>query len=131
MYCDNCHASCEIVSCYSNLYIGKIADTNTIVSVRIENLATGRVVTQDVTTDGSGVVLLTSGLFRNFLTSAATFKVRVFLAGVNQDITMYTDAGTFDTSGNVYNCITFGTSVLYDSSGDMYSVSTQYLLKSE
>lgn len=131
MYCDSCHSSCDIVACYSNLYIGKISDTNTIVSVRIENLATGRVVTQDVTTDGSGVVLLPSGLFRNFLNSNATFKIRVFLGGVAQDITMYTDSGTFDTSGNTYNCITFGTTVLRDSDGDMYVVSTQYLLKTE
>ena len=128
MYCDNPHKSCPVVSCYSNIYVGKIADVSTTVTVHIENMATGRVQMEDVTSDADGVILLSGGTYRKFLTGYATYKLRIFKAGVQQDITMYTDIDTFDT--DTFNAITFGTYQIRQSTGEMYAVSTQYLFKS-
>jgi len=58
MYCDQPHKSCPVVSCYSNIYVGKIADVSTTVTVHIENMATGRVQMEDVTSDADGIILL-------------------------------------------------------------------------
>ena len=129
MYCDNCTRVCGIVSCYSNIYVGKVANTNTNVLVSIENISTGRQVVETVTTDGDGIVLLTSGTFSKFLTGSSTYKIRVFLNGVNLDINPYLTATTF--SSNAYNCLTFDTYTYRDSDGDMYVVTNQYLFKSQ
>jgi len=95
----------------------------------IENISTGRRVSEQVTTDGDGVVLLTSGTFRKFLTGSSTYKVRVFRNGVNIDLNMYLTTTTFDTTD--YNCITFDTYTLREADGDMYVMPTQYLFKSQ
>ena len=129
MYCDNQTRCCGIVSCYSNLYIGKISSASTSVQVTLENTATGRTVVETVTTDGDGVVLLPSGTWSKFLTGSPAYKVRVFLNGVNQDIYPYLTTTTFDS--NTYNCLIFDTYTLRESDGTMYTNPTQYLFKSQ
>ena len=129
MYCDNCFRACGIVSCYSNIYVGKTDYASENLLVVIENISTGRRVSEQVTTDGDGVVLLTSGTFRKFLTGSSTYKIRIFRNGVNIDLKMYLTSTTFDTTD--YNCITFDTYTLRESDGNMYVMPTQYLFKSQ
>ena len=128
MSCNNPHTACPIVSCYSNIYVGKIADLNTTVTVVIENTGTGRRVVEDVTSDGSGVLVLTSGTLRKFLTGFSGYRLSVLKGGVPQDITMYLTDSTFDTS--TFNAIDFETFVLREADGDMYLLTNQYLIKS-
>ena len=127
MYCDNCTSACPIYSCYTNLYVGKISSLSTAVKVLIQNVATGRTVIEEVTTSGAGVVLLTAGTWSKMFNTNGSIKIRVMINGEAQDITMYDTTSTF--IADTYNCITFGTMPLYESDGDMYSLTNQYLLK--
>ena len=129
MYCSNCFRACGIVSCYTNLYVGKVSLTDSPVQVVIQNIGSGRSVVENVTTDGDGIVLLSAGTWRKFLTGSSTYKLQVLAAGVNLDIQMYLTATTFDDGD--YNCITFDTYSWRDSSGDMYVYANQYLFKSQ
>jgi hypothetical protein len=84
-------------------------------------------VIEEVTTSGVGVILLTAGTWAKMFNTNGSIKIRVMIDGEAQDITMYDTTSTFIT--DTYNCITFGTMPLYESDGDMYSLTNQYLLK--
>ena len=56
MSCTNCYDLCGVVLGDPTYTIGSIADLSTAVLVYVENVGTGRIDIQEVTTDGSGNV---------------------------------------------------------------------------
>ena len=56
--CDPCLQTQLIPVCVTNLTVGDIAALNTDVFVYIEDLTTGRLTRFDVTTDGTGAVII-------------------------------------------------------------------------
>lgn len=127
MSCNTCANICPVYSCYSNLFVGKVANLNTDVLVVIENVATGRVVSEVVTTNGSGVIILTGGTWDKMLYTSAQIKIKVMLSGEQLAITPYATSTTFGTT--TYDCLIFETSPLYDEDGDMYAIPNQYLIE--
>lgn len=131
MCCEDCIEACEIFQCYSNVSLGKITSVLTAVNVYLENVATGRIHKENVTTTATGVVTIAAGTWNEFLMTGSQIKVWVQKASqqTKQEITLYldADAGTFDTVG--YECIVFNTVPLFDEDGYMYSQANQKLIK--
>ncbi len=80
MSCSNCYDLCTVrVNGHQagpdDFTIGSITDTSTDVLVLFENVGSGRIHVQEVTTDGSGNVVV--NLRKGYLIDGQSFRVRV------------------------------------------------------
>jgi len=80
MSCSSCYDLCTVRttgqgSGPDSFTVGSITDTNTAVLVLIQNIGTDRIYVQEVTTDGSGNVVI--NLRQDYLDSGQSYKVRV------------------------------------------------------
>lgn len=129
MSCNACKQVCNVYSCYSNLYLGKIALLSTEVTVVIKNVGTERTVFQTVTSSGAGVLTLTGGTWSKMLYTSAQIEIQVIKDGEIVQIYPYTDPSTPTFSTTLQDCLVFNTLPLYDSDGDMYALPNQYLIE--
>lgn len=126
MCCENCILVCSIFQCYSNLFVGKISQLSTQVDVFIENISTGRVVKETVTSNSSGVILLPAGTWCDMFATASELKIYVKVGLTATNIYPYISASSF--SADSYECLKFNTAPLYNSAEEMYTLPNQILI---
>lgn len=141
MACNTCFTSCPIHPCYDNLYICK-ATANAKYLVKITS-PSGRVVSEEVTANSSGYVILTGGTWNDFLNGAGEYKFQLFqvdysvspsvTSGIPVDFYAITGFGgayysvTLTVSSTLYDCALVEFDMIYDSDGTPVEIDNQYL----
>ena len=142
MACNTCFTSCLIHPCYDNLWIGKATANNNYL-VKVTNIGSGRVVSEQVTATSAGLVKLTGGTWNDFFNSGSQFEFKLFQMDFSQvpnvtsnipvdfyAITGFTGAYysiTLTFSSTVYDCALVSFEMLYDSDGSPIEIDNQYL----
>lgn len=81
MSCNTSITSCPIFPCYENIYIG-MAEADTEYTVRIKS-SWGKVVTEDVTSDAEGFVVISGGVWDDLFNSGGQFSFEVLELDTN------------------------------------------------
>lgn len=134
MACNTSITSCPIYPCYENIYIG-LAAADTDYTLRIKS-SWGKVVTEDITTDSEGFVVITGGVWDDLFNSGGQFSFEVLEQDTNipVDFRVITgfSGGSYASqqatiSTNYYDKILVDFNMLKGSTGMSVIITNQYL----
>lgn len=134
MACNTSITSCPIFPCYENIYIGlAVADTD--YTIRIKS-SWGKVVTEDITSDSEGFVVLSGGVWDDLFNSGGEFGFEILEQDTNipVDFRVITgfSGGSYANqqstiSTNYYDKILVEFNMLKGSTGMSVIITNQYL----
>lgn len=143
MSCNTCTTVCNINPCYSDLWVCK-ATADTDYQIEITNLGSERTISEQVTSDEDGYILLEDGTWSNFFNSGSQFQIKIYAINsianpvkitnspIDFNVILTADGESpLTVSENLYDCILFQTDLVYSSEDSPADSERQYLMNAD
>lgn len=121
MACTTCSYTKTVPTCITNLIVGTIDDLSSDVYVFIKNISTGKIDRFEATSDGAGLVTLSS-IPTNYFMDEHDYEIWVTLRTVSQN-----DRESITIDGVSDTCWAMPLLDLYDGSGEKQAITTHTL----